>query len=188
MLKIVQTDPRAIIPTRAYPTDIGYDLTAIDVFKVLSDQTIIYETGIVVQPPLGYYIEILPRSSITKTGYMLANSVGIIDPSYSGSLKIAVRKIDNSFPDFELPFCKFQIIMRKAEYFDIQVVETVDETERGDGGFGSTDNEVKPLSKLRQARRRLEAEHKLNNPNHAPTPPMFDMSRCIKGKISMSDC
>ena len=139
MLKIIKTDSRAVTPTRAYPSDIGYDLTAIDIFKILSDKTIIYETGIAVQPPLGYYIEIVPRSSITKTKYLLANSIGIIDPSYNGSLKIAVRKIDDSLPDFELPFCKFQIIMRKAEYFDIQEVNSLDESIRGDGAFGSTD-------------------------------------------------
>lgn len=139
ILKFIRTDARALIPTRAYPTDIGYDLTAIDVFKVLSDNTVIYETGIAVQAPEGKYIEILPRSSITKTGYMLANSVGVIDPSYTGSLKIAVRKIDNSFPDFELPFCKFQLIMRSAELYDIEEVESFELTQRGDGAFGSTD-------------------------------------------------
>lgn len=137
-LKFVKTDLRAVTPKRAYSTDIGYDLTAIDVYKVLSDKTIIYETGIIIKPPVGKYIEILPRSSITKTGYMLANSVGTIDPDYRGSLKIAVRKIDNSFPDFELPFCKFQMVMRTAEYYDIEEVESLDETERGTGGFGST--------------------------------------------------
>lgn len=139
ILKFIRTDSRAVIPTRAYPTDIGYDLTAIDVFKVLSDNTIIYETGIAVQAPEGKYIEILPRSSITKTGYMLANSVGVIDPSYTGSLKIAVRKIDNSFPDFELPFCKFQIVMRTAELYDIEEVQSFESTQRADGAFGSTD-------------------------------------------------
>lgn len=139
ILLFIKTDPRAVTPTRAYETDIGYDLTAIDIWKQLSDNTIIYDTGIVVQPPYGKYIEILPRSSITKTGYMLANSVGIIDPSYTGSLKIAVRKIDNSFPDFELPFCKFQLVMRTAEWYNIKEVESFEETKRGDGGFGSSD-------------------------------------------------
>ena len=138
-LKFVKTDKRAVTPSRAHDTDIGYDLTAIDVYKVLSDKTILFETGIAVQPPEGMYTEILPRSSITKTGYMLANSVGVIDPPYRGSLKIAVRKIDDSFPDLEPPFCKFQLIMRKAHLYNLEEVESLDETVRGKGGFGSSD-------------------------------------------------
>ena len=137
-LKFIKTDPRAVTPTRAHPTDIGYDLTIIDVWKILSDQTIIFETGIAVQPPSGKYIEILPRSSITKTGLMLANSVGIIDPSYSGSLKVAVRVIDSSMKIPEMPFCKFQIVMRTADLYDIEEVQEFDKTDRGDGCFGSS--------------------------------------------------
>lgn len=137
-VSFVKTHPDAVTPTKAHETDIGYDLTSIGVWKVLSDKTIIYETGISIKPPTGMYIEILPRSSITKTGYILANSVGVIDPDYNGSLKIAVRKIDDSFPDFELPFCKFQIVLRTAHMFQIEEVEKLDDTERGSGGFGSS--------------------------------------------------
>ena len=71
-------DKRAVIPTKAHTTDIGYDLTAIDVYKKISNKITLFETGIAVSPPTGYYIEIVPRSSISKTGYMLANSIGII--------------------------------------------------------------------------------------------------------------
>ena len=84
-VQFVKTHPDAVVPTRAHPSDIGYDLVAISLWKKLSDQTEIYETGIAVVPPPGTYVEILPRSSVTKTGYMLANSVGIIDPHYTGS-------------------------------------------------------------------------------------------------------
>lgn len=137
-LRFIKTDPRAVTPTRAHPTDIGYDLTAIDIWKVLSDQTIIFETGIAIQPPSGKYIEILPRSSVTKTGLMLANSVGVIDLDYTGSLKIAVRLVDTTLGIPELPFCKFQLVMRTADLYEIEEVEEFAKTERGDGGFGST--------------------------------------------------
>ena len=82
-------DERSVIPTKAYYNDIGYDLTVIDVYKQISDNVTIYETGIAVSPPDGYYLEIASRSSLSKSGYMLANSIGIIDPSYTGTLKIA---------------------------------------------------------------------------------------------------
>ena len=138
-IQIVKTRDDAIIPTREYESDIGYDLTAIEVYKKIGSRTWLFETGIMVKPPVGHYIEIVPRSSISKTGYMLANSVGIIDPHYRGTLKIALVKIDDNAEPLQLPFCKCQFILRKAIYGNIKVVNQLNETDRGDGGFGSTD-------------------------------------------------
>lgn len=138
-IKFVMDDENAIVPTKAHPSDIGYDLTAIGIFKQISNKITLFETGIRVSPPSGYYIEILPRSSMSKTGYMLANSVGIIDPQYTGTLKIALIKIDDDLPDIELPFTRCQLILRKAEYANMEQVDTIENTIRGDGGFGSSD-------------------------------------------------
>ena len=143
IIKFIKTDSRAVTPSNAHPTDVGYDLMAIDVFKKISAKTTLYETGIAISPPPGYYIEIVPRSSISKCGYMLSNSVGTIDPSYRGSLKIALTKVDDSLPDLVPPFTKCQIILKKAEYTVFKEVETLEETQRGDGGFGSTDSKKK---------------------------------------------
>ena len=138
-IHFVKKDPAAVVPTRAHMSDIGYDLTAISVFKRISSTTVLYETGIAVKPPTGYYIEIVPRSSMSKTGHMLSNSVGTIDPDFTGTLKIALTKVDKSADDMELPFTRCQLVVRKAEYFDLVEVDSLDETVRGDGGFGSTD-------------------------------------------------
>lgn len=138
MIRFTKTRSDAVTPTRAHPTDTGYDLTAIDVFKKISDKVTLYETHIAVAPPPGYYIEIVPRSSISKTGYILANNIGIIDESYRGSLKLALMKIDDSMPDIELPFTKCQFILRKLEQSTIQEVDSLEDTNRGSGGFGST--------------------------------------------------
>lgn len=135
----VRDDPNAIIPTKGTAFSIGYDLTAISVAKKLSSRTVLYDTGIKVQPPHGYYTEILPRSSLSKTGYILSNSVGTIDPDYTGRLLIALTKVDDSCPDLELPFTRCQLVLRKAEFYNMREVKELDETVRGDGGFGSTD-------------------------------------------------
>lgn len=137
-VRFLLTHPDAIKPTKAHPSDIGYDLTAISIFKSFENGVTLYDTGIQVSPPSGYYTEILPRSSLSKTNYILANSVGVIDPDYRGNLLIAMRKIDSCQPDIELPFCKFQLVLRKAEYFDMVETESLNETVRGDGGFGSS--------------------------------------------------
>jgi dUTP pyrophosphatase len=138
MLKVVKHDCNAVIPSRAHPEDIGLDLTAISKHKDLPNGGIMYDTGISVCPPEGYYVEILPRSSMSKTGWMLANSVGTVDPNYTGNLYIALIKVRDNVEELPLPFCKCQIIIRKAEYFDVEEVNNLSETSRGSGGFGST--------------------------------------------------
>jgi dUTP pyrophosphatase len=139
IVRFVLDDESAVVPTRAHPSDIGYDLTAIDIYKKISESITLFETGIRVSPPEGYYLEILPRSSMSKTGYMLANSVGTIDPTYTGTLKIALIKVDKELPDIDLPFTRCQLVVRKAEYVEMVQVESIENTLRGEGGFGSSD-------------------------------------------------
>ena len=141
-IKCIRKDIDAVLPTKAHESDIGWDLVAIREHKVINEDIIMYDTGIVTIPPKGYYLEILPRSSISKTGWVLANSVGTIDPDYRGNLYIVLTRVVKSMPKIELPFCKCQLVLRKIE--KASLVEVNDEeiimTERGSGGFGSTGN------------------------------------------------
>lgn len=131
----------AILPTKAGKNEVGYDLTIISVDKQINNVTTLYETNIVAIPPSGYYFEIVPRSSIIKTGYVMTNSIGIIDPTYRGTLKIALTKINSASSDLELPNKRFQLIPRPfiSDQFKTTCINNIDKTERGDGGFGSTD-------------------------------------------------
>lgn len=130
-------DERATAPKKAYASDSGYDLSLIDVHKKINDITF-YKTGVKVSPPNGYYFDLVARSSITKTGYILVNSVGIIDQSYRGEILVALKKIDNSFPDITLPCKLVQLIPRQWIHFEPIQCDNIDSTERGEGGFGST--------------------------------------------------
>ena len=133
----------AVIPTKAYPSDTGYDLTITKLEKIIRYPTdpamdvVMFDTGIAVACSEGYYTEVVPRSSLSKTGYMLANSVGIIDSSYRGSIKIVLTG-DKNLRNLQLPFKGFQLIIRKRIDAEVEVVDELDETVRGDGGFGST--------------------------------------------------
>ena len=132
-----KTDKRAVIPNKVRASDSGYDLTLIDIWKTQGNVTY-YETGIKVQPAYGWYFMVVPRSSIAKSGYMLANSVGIIDRTYVGTIKVPLVKIDPLAPDLELPLKMVQIIPQPIIHFDIVEVDSFEETARGTGGFGST--------------------------------------------------
>ncbi len=81
---------------------------------------------------------IVARSSLAKTGYIISNCVGIIDPSYTGNLLISLTKIDDSLPDITLPCKPAQLIFAPAVWSIPISGNVVSDTARGDGGFGST--------------------------------------------------
>lgn len=133
--------PEAVMPTKRI-VDIGFDLTVIDVSKTLTQLTTMYETYVSLDIPIGYYVELIPRSSLSKTGYLLANSVGVIDPCFTGTLKVPLVKVDPSMPDLVLPAKVAQLVLKPyviCESYDASNKHKV-ETIRGDGGFGSTSN------------------------------------------------
>jgi len=133
----IKIEEGGIPPFKKYPDDVGYDLYLVNLIEK-KDNLYFYDTKVRVEPPEGYYIEIVPRSSLSKTGYVMANSIGIIDPQYRGTIKVALRKVNENAPDLELPFRGVQMILRKLHLFDIDIVDNLSETERQEGGFGST--------------------------------------------------
>lgn len=137
--KYTLTCELGIPPHRARPSDSGFDLSLIGVRKTIGQVTL-YGTGVSVQPPSGYYFDLVPRSSMIKSGYMLANSVGIIDQAYTGEIMVPLIKMDPDAPDLELPSKLVQLIPRR--WFGFYPVNAdLAETSRADGGFGSTNKE-----------------------------------------------
>lgn len=166
--KIKKINEKAEIPTKGHPSDSGWDLTVIGVDKIKGD-TIFFKTGLQVRPPAGHYFEIYPRSSIAPLPLMLANSVGIIDENFSGELIVAIRVLHSemglsnertSFPSGMINALDArpssitevanlilgkkpkiaQMILRKRLDTTFEEVEDLEETDRGAGGFGSTDS------------------------------------------------
>lgn len=120
-------------------SDAGYDLTIISIYKTFSTKTKLYDTGIKLDIPNGYYVEIVPRSSISKSGYILSNNIGIIDQGYKGNLYVALTKIDDKMPDLTLPFKCCQLLIKKQIYANfIETNNELEDSNRNIGGFGST--------------------------------------------------
>jgi deoxyuridine 5'-triphosphate nucleotidohydrolase len=143
-----RVDPDAVLPSKAHPSDVGYDLTVLRPHKQLTSTCALYDTGVqVAQLPPGTYFEIHPRSSLSKSGYMLANSTGIIDPGYTDNLYVALVRVDPDAPPLTFPFRAAQLILRT--HWHVGVLEAAAEgeadgndaaqaTARGKGGFGSS--------------------------------------------------
>ena len=136
--KFIKTSNHAVTPEKNNPTDEGYDVTITKEDKKISENTTRYDTEIKMEIPPGWHIELYPRSSLSNSGYMLANSVGIIDMSYRGNLKIVLVKVNPKAPDLVLPFKCAQIILKPSFHFLVKETKHVEETSRGDKGFGSS--------------------------------------------------
>lgn len=133
----------------AYEKPACLDLTCTRIIKV-QDGVAYLGTGWSVCPPSGYYVEIHPRSSMVKKGWMLANSTGIIDPDYTGELIVAltptIRFIMQGYKDMDeylndtlrLPEALVQICLRSYIPIDVCEVPFLIPTSRGSGAYGSS--------------------------------------------------
>lgn len=141
-VKFAKICPEAVIPSKTRNSDSGYDLTLIGIEKKIGEKVILCRTGIKVKPPEGFYFDMVGRSSIIKSGYMVAHNVGIIDAPYRGEVFVPLIKVDESAPDIQFPIKLCQLIPRSIQHFDIEEINEneLDETDRGTGGFGSTNS------------------------------------------------
>jgi len=123
-------------PKRAHSDDAAWDVFA-DIVEE-TPEFLRVKTGIAVQPPEGYSFLAFPRSSISKTGWILANSVGVIDHSYRGEIEYRFRRVREDAQPFYIGERIGQIKLVKDYDLDFTVVSELDESDRGEGGFGST--------------------------------------------------
>ena len=137
-VKIRKVDENAVIPFRAHPSDAGMDVTAISM--EMTEDYVEYDTGLQFQLPEGYAMLIFPRSSNSKKDLLLCNSVGILDAGYTGNLKLRFKLTTEGYTEkIYNPGDKVGQIMI-IPYPEINFIKTevFNETERGNGGFGST--------------------------------------------------
>lgn len=142
-VNIKKLNESAVIPEYAHVGDAGMDViaTSIDV----TDDYIEYGTGLAFEVPPGYCMLIFPRSSNSKKDLLLANSVGILDETYRGELKLRFKR-SYSPNVYGLSVNKIydigdkigQIMIVPYPKIEFNEVEELSETDRGSGGFGST--------------------------------------------------
>lgn len=131
-VKFKKCQENAIMPTYQHVSDACADLYAAD-----QKDSVTFDTGIALEIPEGYVGLVYPRSSISKTPYMLANSVGVIDSNYRGSVIVKFKSFESgSFYKVGDRIAQLMIIpIPKIQFIE---VDELNETDRGTGGFGST--------------------------------------------------
>ena len=133
----------AIVPTRAHKGDAGYDLYACldSAVWVHPGETIKVPTGLSIAVPEGYFGAVFARSGLaTKQGLRPANCVGVCDAPYRGEYIVALHNDSDESRKVEYGDRIAQLVLLPYLCAEFNVVETLDDTDRGDGGFGSTDS------------------------------------------------
>ena len=161
-VKIKKLNENAVIPTYLKNGDAGMDLVATSRYYD-ENGNIVYGTGLSFEIPKGYVGLIFPRSSNAKQQLLLSNSVGVIDSGYRGevmlkfkssvssfSLKTLIKLIFNSetsinlITNFKISYYVGerigQMIILPYPQIEFEESEELSETERGNGGYGSTGN------------------------------------------------
>ena len=140
-MKIQLLTTSAKVPTRGSDEAAGYDLYA-DVQEVISiepNETKLIPTGISIALPKGTFGGIYARSGLAlKQGLRPANCVGVIDSDYRGPIGVALHNDSGVVREINPGDRIAQLIIQKYVSEEFEVVNTLDETERGSGGFGST--------------------------------------------------
>lgn len=137
-MKVKRVSEYAQLPTRGSKDAAGLDLYCPFHIKVPADSQKKIPLGIAVEIPKGYMGLLVPRSRMSKTPLRCANSVGIIDADYRGEISIAYENISCSDYTIFRGDRIAQLIIVPIAVVDVEEAQTLSETERGDGGYGST--------------------------------------------------
>lgn len=129
------------IPEYATESSAGMDLRAnLEESVILKPlERAMIPTSIFIELPTGYEAQVRPRSGLAaKNGITVLNTPGTIDADYRGEIKVILVNLSNQ--DFEIKDGEriAQMVVAKHERVDWQEVETLSETQRGEGGFGHT--------------------------------------------------
>jgi dUTP pyrophosphatase len=139
-VQIKKLNENAVIPSYAKDGDAGMDLVATSIISNTSTQ-ITYGIGLALEIPKGFVGLIFPRSSVRKTRLMLSNCVGVVDSGYRGELQATFNKINNdsvSENDYKVGDRIAQIMIIPHPPIEFEEADELSDTERGEGGFGST--------------------------------------------------
>ena len=136
-LRVKKLNPKAFLPSKGSEHAAGYDLYSIDTLTIPAHGKSLVSTGIAMQIPIGNYGRVAPRSGLAVKNFVDVGA-GVIDADYRGEVKVLLFNFGEV--DFQINHGDriAQLIIEKYTRTDIEEVEDLNETERGEGGFGST--------------------------------------------------
>lgn len=138
-IKIKKLSELAIVPLYATVGSAGADLVSVESKSVYPGHTVTVGCGFSLEIPEGFEAQIRPRSGLAKKhGITILNSPGTIDSDYRGEIKVMLHNTGDD-PFIISPGDRIaQMVIAPVIQADFEIVDVINETERGAGGFGST--------------------------------------------------
>ena len=133
----VKLSSGAISPTRGTVESAGYDLRALTDFKIPSDEQLLVSTGVRMKIPIGWVGLIKDRSSMAFK-HKICTKAGVIDSDYRGEIKVLLHNYGEKSYSAKAGDKIAQMVILQCLITTPKIVDNLDETERGSGGFGST--------------------------------------------------
>lgn len=140
-VRIKKLDDRAVIPTYGSAYSAGADLYAVtdEDITIMPGETVLIHTGLSMEIPVGYVGLIYARSGLaSKKGLAPANKVGVIDSDYRGEFMVALHNHSTISHTVSHGERIAQLVLMPYLAADFVETDTLSDTDRGDGGFGST--------------------------------------------------
>ncbi|WP_291647887.1 dUTP diphosphatase [Clostridium sp.] len=138
-LKVQKIHNEAIIPNYAHEGDAGLDLYSVEEVKINPSETALIKTGIKIELPPQTEAQVRPRSGLAlKHGITVLNTPGTIDEGYRGEVGVVLINHGKESFIVEKGMKIAQMVVKPVWYVEVDEVEELSETERAEGGFGST--------------------------------------------------
>jgi len=138
-IKVKKLRDDAILPNYAHNGDAGMDVYSCESYTLQSLERKLFPTGLAFEVPKGFEMQIRPKSGLAfNHGISIVNTPGTLDSTYRGELGIILINTDKEPYEVKKGQKIAQIIIAKYEEAEIKQVDELSETERGEGGFGST--------------------------------------------------
>ena len=139
-LPILRLRDEAVVPSRAYDGDAGFDLAACERVELAPGERATVGTGLAVAVPDGYAGFVQPRSGLAaRHGITIVNSPGLVDAGYRGELKVVLLNTDREEPFLVEPGMRIaQLVVVPVPGVETVEVDELPQSERGVRGFGSS--------------------------------------------------
>ncbi|MEO2195356.1 MAG: dUTP diphosphatase [bacterium] len=138
-LRVKRLTPSATVPTRAHPGDAGLDLCADVDLDMAPGDTCLVSTGLSLELPPGTEAQVRPRSGLAlKHSVTVLNTPGTIDEGYRGEVGVILINHGRTVFEVRRGMKVAQLVVQPTLGVEVTETQTLSETHRGDGGFGST--------------------------------------------------
>lgn len=139
MIKVKRLTKNAVIPTYATSGSSGMDLCAVESVKIKAREYVLVKTGLAIELEEGYEAQIRPRSGLAlKSGITVLNTPGTIDADYRGEIGVILLNVSNKDFTVQEGDRIAQMVIQQIVKMPIVLTDSLKESDRGSGGFGST--------------------------------------------------